>query len=299
METIRVKVPATSANIGSGFDAAGLALGLYNTAEFTPAETLTITSSDGTSVPTGTDNLVYQSFAYLFEQAGEPVPAVKIVQTNPIPMARGLGSSSACIVAGLLGANRMLGDRYDEKQLLNFATRLEGHPDNVAPALLGGFVRCLCDGDDVYAVRTGLDKKLCYAAVIPDYPLLTADARAVLPAQVPYRDAVFNLSRAALLQDAFCGGHPELLPLVTQDRLHQPYRLTRMPGSDTVFAAAEKLGAEAVYLSGAGSTILVVMHRDKADAVCAGLAEALGKDPVCRGFVVKRLPGDDAGAQVL
>ena len=299
METILVKVPATSANVGSGFDAAGLALGLYNTAEFSPASQLTITAADGTAVPTGTDNLVYQAFAYLFAQAGQPVPPVRIVQTNPIPMARGLGSSSACIVAGLLGANRMLGDRYDKNQLLDFATKLEGHPDNVAPALLGGFVRCICDEGRVYALRSPLDESLCFAAVIPDYPLLTTDARAVLPAQVPYQDAVFNLSRAALLQDALCGGHPELLPLVTQDRLHQPYRLKRMPGSDTVFAAAKQLGALAVYLSGAGSTILVVMHRDKADAICAGLAEALGNDPACRGFVCKRLPGDDAGAQVL
>ena len=299
METIRVRVPATSANVGSGFDAAGLALGLYNTAEFSPAEALSIETADGTPVPTGPDNLIYRSFAYLFEQAGCPVPPVHIVQTNPIPMARGLGSSSACIAAGLLGANRMLGDQYDKNQLLNFATRLEGHPDNVAPALLGGFVRCICDGDEVYAVRTPLDENLRFAAVIPDYPLLTADARAVLPAQVPYQDAVFNLSRAALLQDALCGGHPELLPLVTQDRLHQPYRLARMPGSDTVFAAAKQLGALAVYLSGAGSTILVVMHKDKADAICAGLAHALEKDPACRAFVCKRLPGDDAGAQVL
>ena len=298
MGSICVTVPATSANLGAGFDAAGLALGLYNRVEFSPAEQLEIAASDGTPVPTGPENLVYQAVCFLYEKAGEKPPLLHIVQTNPIPMARGLGSSSACIVAGLLGANRLLGDPFDRMQLLDFATEMEGHPDNVAPALLGGFVRCLCEDGKVYAVQKPLDTDLCFAAVIPDQPLLTEKARGVLPGSVSHKDAVFNLSRAALLDEAFCGGRHELLALVTQDRLHQPYRMQLIPGGETVLQTARKLGAKAAYLSGAGSTLLAVMEQADADRICAGLEAALAADPLCSKFRCVRLAGDSRGAQV-
>ena len=135
---IKVSVPATSANVGSGFDALGLAVTLYNTVTFEDSEVLEISASDGTRIPRGESNLVYRSAKGLFEKVGKQIPPLKITQTNPIPMARGLGSSSACIIAGLLGANRMLGDVLNTQELLTLATAIEGHPDNVAPALLGG-----------------------------------------------------------------------------------------------------------------------------------------------------------------
>ena len=135
---IKVSVPATSANVGSGFDALGLAVTLYNTVTFEDSEVLEISASDGTRIPRGESNLVYRSAKGLFEKVGKQIPPLKITQTNPIPMARGLGSSSACIIAGLLGAHRMLGDVLNTQELLTLATAIEGHPDNVAPALLGG-----------------------------------------------------------------------------------------------------------------------------------------------------------------
>ena len=295
---IRVAVPATSANVGAGFDAVGLAVGLYNTVEFSEAETLSITAADGTEVPHGEDNLVYVSARYLFDKAGAPVPGMRIVQTNPIPMARGLGSSSACIIAGLLGANRMLGEPFGRAELLEFATEIEGHPDNVAPALLGGLVCSAREGGKVYAVRHDLDESLAFAAVIPDYQLLTSAARAALPASVAHADAVYNLSRAALLSEAFCGGRHELLPIVTQDRLHQQYRMRLMPGAQEVFAAARQLGALAVYVSGAGSTMMAVTEQAEAYTFCKRLKAWLAASDTCRTFSLRRLAADNRGAAV-
>jgi homoserine kinase len=295
---IRVSVPATSANVGAGFDAVGLALGLYNTAEFSSAEKLSISAADGTDVPRGEDNLIYVSAKYLFDKAGAKVPGMRIVQTNPIPMARGLGSSSACIIAGLLGANRMLGDPFGRAELLEFATELEGHPDNVAPALLGGMVSSVRTDGKVYAVKHDLDQSLAFAAIIPDYPLMTSAARAALPKTVAHADAVFNLSRAALLGEAFCNGRHDLLPIVTQDTLHQSYRMALMPGADEVFAEAKRLGAKAVYVSGAGSTIMAVLEQADAYTFCKQLKAAMAESETCRSFALKRLPVDNRGATV-
>jgi homoserine kinase len=298
MEKICVSVPATSANVGAGFDAIGLALGLYNTVAFFPAEGLEIFAADGTEVPGDESNLVYAAVRCLYEKAGETVPGLRIVQTNPIPMARGLGSSSACIIAGLLGANRMLGEPFGRAELLEFATEMEGHPDNVAPALLGGFVSSIRDGGKVYAVRRDLDDSLAFAAVIPDYPLLTSAARAALPQTVPHADAVFNLSRTALLGEAFCSGRHDLLPVVTQDRLHQRYRMALMPGAEYVFSAAKELGARAIYVSGAGSTMMAVVEQADAYSFCTGMKAALAREAVCKNFALKRLSVDNRGATV-
>ena len=173
---IKVSVPATSANIGSGFDALGLAVTLYNTVTFEDSEVLDISSADGTRIPRGESNLVYRSAKGLFEKVGKQIPPLKITQTNPIPMARGLGSSSACIIAGLLGANRMLGDVLNTQELLTLATSIEGHPDNVAPALLGGLTSSVFEEGKVYSVKRNVDETLCFAAIVPDYKLLTEAA---------------------------------------------------------------------------------------------------------------------------
>lgn len=298
MEKIYVSVPATSANVGAGFDAVGLALALYNTVAFFPADKLEIFAADGTEVPGDESNLVYEAVKYLYDKAEETVPPMRIVQTNPIPMARGLGSSSACIIAGLLGANRMLGEPFGRAELLEFATEMEGHPDNVAPALLGGFVSSVCADGKVYAVKHELDDSLAFAAIIPDYPLLTSAARAALPETVSHKDAVFNLSRTALLGEAFCNGRHDLLPVVTQDTLHQNYRMKLMPGAEEVFAEAKRLGAKAVYISGAGSTIMVVMEQAEAYTICTGLKKAMAASETCKNFALKRLSVDNQGARV-
>ena len=192
---------------------------------------------------------MYRSAKGLFDKVGKKIPPLKIVQTNPIPMARGLGSSSACIIAGLLGANRMLGDVLNTQELLTLATSIEGHPDNVAPALLGGLTSSVYENGVVYSVKRDVDQTLCFAAIVPDYKLLTEAARAALPKEIAHKDAVYNLSRAALVPAAFCEGRHDLLAIATEDKLHQPYRMPLMPGSKEVFEMARLCGAKAVLLA--------------------------------------------------
>ena len=298
---IKVSVPATSANVGSGFDALGLAVTLYNTATFEPSDKLDISAADGTRIPRGETNLIYRSAKVLFDRVGKKIPALRIVQTNPIPMARGLGSSSACIIAGLLGANRMLGDILNTQELLTLATGIEGHPDNVAPALLGGLTSSVFEKGQVYSVKRDVDQSLCFAAIVPDYKLLTEAARAALPEQVAHKDAVYNLSRAALVPAAFCEGRHDLLAIATEDRLHQPYRLPLMPGAKEVFALAKECGAKAVYVSGAGSTVMAVAERADAETFYTRMEQGLealeGLDG-CEGFALLRLDADNRGAVV-
>ena len=298
---IKVSVPATSANVGSGFDALGLAVTLYNTVTFEESEKLDISAADGTRIPRNAPHPASRSATGLPANAGKKIPPLRIVQTNPIPMARGLGSSSACIIAGLLGANRMLGDILNTQELLTLATSIEGHPDNVAPALLGGLTSSVYEDGVVYSVKRDVDQSLCFAAIVPDYKLLTEAARAALPKQVSHKDAVYNLSRAALVPAAFCEGRHELLAIATEDKLHQPYRMPLMPGSKEVFALAKQCGAKAVYVSGAGSTVMAVAERTDAEefykGLEAGLEQLEGLDG-CEAFTLLRLDADNAGATV-
>ena len=298
---IQVSVPATSANLGSGFDSLGIALTMQNRVWMEESDTLEIRCTDNVKVPTDESNLIFWAAKHLYEICGKKLPGLKIIQENNIPMARGLGSSSACIVAGILGANRMLGDVLDTQELLTLATAIEGHPDNVAPALLGGLTTSVFEGGQVYSVKREVDPSLCFAAVVPDYKLLTEAARAALPGQIPHRDAVYNLSRAALLPAAFCDGRHDLLPIATEDKLHQPYRIPLMPGSKEVFALAKECGALAVYVSGAGSTVMAVAERSGADAFYTRLEQGLealeGLDG-CEAFTLLRLDADNTGATV-
>ena len=296
---IKVSFPATSANVGSGFDALGLAVTLYNTVTFEESDKLDISAADGTRIPRNESNLVYRSAKGLFDKVGKKIPPLKIVQTNPIPMARGLGSSSACIIAGLLGANRMLGDVLNTQELLTLATAIEGHPDNAA--LLGGLTSSVFEDGVVYSVKRDVDQSLCFAAIVPDYKLLTEAARAALPKQVAHKDAVYNLSRAALVPAAFCEGRHDLLGIATEDKLHQPYRMPLMPGSREVFGLAKQCGAKAVYVSGAGSTVMAVAERAEAERFYAGLRAGLetleGLDG-CEAFTLLELDADNTGATV-
>ena len=191
---VTVTVPATSANVGAGFDSLGLALSMHNVFTFEESRRIEISSLDGTHIPSGPNNLVFRSARAVYDQLGIPLKGLRITQRNDIPMARGLGSSSACIVAGLLGANALLGSPLTQRQMLTLATAIEGHPDNVAPAMLGGFVTSVYDEGLVYTVKKDIDPDLAFAAFVPDFRLLTAKARAALPEMVSHKDAVYNLS---------------------------------------------------------------------------------------------------------
>ena len=294
---IRVRVPATSANVGAGFDALGLAVSMYNVVEFSPCDRLEISTSDGTKVPTGSSNLVYRAAKAVYDQVDRPFTGLRMVQTNTIPLARGLGSSSACIVAGILGANALLGGPLTRRQMLTLATAIEGHPDNVAPAMLGGFVTSAFDEGQVYSVKKDIREDLVFGAFVPDFKLLTEQARQALPGTVSHKDAVYNLSRAALATAAFCDGEYDLLHVATKDALHQKYRLPLIPGGAEVFELALDLGAYAVYLSGAGPTIMAVLHRSDARFFDRA-AERLAQDDALKAFTLHRLLPDNTGAVI-
>lgn len=299
---ITVHIPATSANVGAGFDSLGLALSLGNTVIMEEAEGCHIAAIDGHVVPTGPDNMVYSSAQLLYEHCGVPFKGLTLRQNSPIPMTRGLGSSSACIVAGLIGANALLKNPCSREDLLTIAAGIEGHPDNVAPALLGGLVAsCIQDGK-VYSVKKEISPILEFGVFVPDFELPTEKARAALPKEVPHKDAIYNLSRAALCQAALCEGRLDLLPVVTGDRLHQPYRLPLIPGGEEIFVLALEAGASAVCVSGAGPSILAVVE-PRGEGFWTAAEEALlaakyeGR-PTGR-FALMRLKPDNLGARLI
>ena len=259
---IKIQVPATSANLGAGFDALGLALGFYNYVEMEESDRVDISSADDMVIPTDEKNLIYVSAKDLFDICGKKLNGLKIVQKNNVPMARCLGSSSACIVAGLAGANHILGNPLTQDDLVDLAAQIEGHPDNTAPALLGGIVTAVFDGRKVHWVKQEVYTKLKFVAIIPDFELKTEKARECIPKEVSHKDAVYNLSRAALFSASLLTGKFENLRTAVHDKLHQPYRMELIPHCREVFDIAYTHGAYGAYISGAGPTIMAIVDEE-------------------------------------
>ncbi len=293
----KIIVPATSANLGSGFDALGMALSLYNTVLIEESDIIDITTTDKSKVPCNENHLVYSTVKRVFDIYGKPLTGLKIVQTNGIPMARGLGSSSACIVAGLLAANAMLGNPMTKQEILTLGTQIEGHPDNIAPALLGGFVVSAFDEGNVYSLKKAVLPSLQFIALIPEFKLYTKKARAILPKSVSHKDAIYNLSRAALLATAFCEERYDFLQVATKDSIHQQYRLPLIEGGDKIFNLAKKLGAQSVFISGAGPAILCALPSG-GDKFFEEISDALNKDTSLSAYKLHRLNADNIGATV-
>ena len=255
-----VTVPGSSSNLGPGFDCLGIAWKLYDWIAFEPAGELVISGCEERF--RGPDNLAYRGFAAAFAEKGLPVPGVRIeFLPCDIPVSRGLGSSAALIAAGAAAANAIGDLGLSREDLLDLCTRLEGHPDNLAPSIFGGFTAAVCEDGKAVAASCPLHPSFRFLAVIPDYELSTSMMRRALPDSFSRSDAVFNLSRTALLMRAFESGGMDLLRFSLRDRIHQPYRLPLVPGADTVFAEAEKAGA-AACISGAGSTMLLIADSD-------------------------------------
>ena len=207
---------------------------------------------------TDRDNLVYRAMAFLFQEAGRDMPPVRLRCHNEIPLERGLGSSAAAIAGGLLAANLLCDKQFNNDELLEMAATIEGHPDNVVAAIHGGLQLVVTDQDRLYAAPINVPPELTAVLFIPDFRIATSDARAVLPDKVSIKDAVYNMSRAALLLAGMATNRPEYLRLATQDRLHQPYRQSLFPAMDLLFRAALDAGALGVFLSGSGSTVLAL-----------------------------------------
>ena len=262
---VKVRVPATSANIGPGFDSMGLALGLYNyvTAEETDGG-LVIDILDETSAFLAKDerNLVYQSMKAVFDKVGYQPKGLHLTMENNIMVTRGLGSSSAGIVSGLVAANEICGKPLSTETILYMASEIEGHSDNVTPALLGGFTVNVKNNNKIQYVRSKIGDELKFAAFVPDFYLQTKKARAVLPRSVSMRDAVYNTGHSALLAASIISGKYENIRAAVGDKLHQRYRKGLIPKMDDLFRYCYSNDALGVYLSGAGPTIVAIVHKD-------------------------------------
>lgn len=258
-EPVRVRTPATSANLGPGFDTLGLALTLYDdlSARVTgDSWTVAVTGEGAGELPTDESHLVVRAMLATFDELGARPPGVAVECVNRIPQARGLGSSSAAIVGGVQLARGLVREPLDDAAALRIAARLEGHPDNVAPCLLGGFTIAWTEAAGSQAVRLDVADGVRPTLFVPQERGLTATARAALPPSVPHADAAFNTGRAALLVHALTRD-PGLLFAATEDRLHQDYRAVAMPGTAALVASLRAVGVAAV-VSGAGPTVLAL-----------------------------------------
>lgn len=274
---VRVRAPATSANLGPGFDALGLALGLYDdvVARVHPSAVLIEISGEGEQAPRDESNLVARSMRATFARLGNQPPGLELSCTNRIPHGRGLGSSAAAIVTGIVLARALVVggvDALPDDELLALASELEGHPDNVAACLLGGLTLAWSAAESVNAIRLDCEPTVHPVVLIPPYPSGTSEARGLLPDTVPHRDAAVNAGRAALLVAALTSVPEALLP-ATEDRLHQPYRAHAMPESAQLIARLRSEGHPAV-LSGAGPTVLALARDDRESAHLTAAAPA-------------------------
>ena len=276
-EAFWVSVPATTANLGPGFDCLGAALTRYNRFRFAPGSdarlTINVQGAERDRVPTDESNLLYQAFCKAFEHLQQPVPPVQIDIELGVPLARGLGSSSTAIVGGLLGANAIAGNPIPRDHWADLATALEGHPDNVVPALLGGCRLATVDdaGQNILCELPWHDTIVPIVA-IPDFEVSTAAARQVLPQQYNRADAIYTAGHLGLLIQALGSGNGEWLKAALGDRIHVPYRKQLIQGYDAVTSAAVNAGAYGATISGAGPTLLALGRPDKATAIATAMA---------------------------
>lgn len=297
---VRVRVPATSANIGPGFDSMGIALGLYNyiTAEVTEEPGLSIDILDGSKkfLPRDENNLIYKSMKSVFDIVKYRPAGLKLTLENNIMVTRGLGSSSAGIVGGIVAANALAGNKLSTDRMLRLAADIEGHPDNVTPALLGGFTVNVETRNAIRYVKTELSEDdLRFAALVPDFFLQTKKSRGVLPKAVSLSDAVYNTGHSALLTASLISGKYENIRTAVGDKLHQNYRKRLIPHMDKLFRMCYDNGALGVYLSGAGPTIIAIIRANNKAFGCKISRALKGK---LKEWKLHILKPDNEGATV-
>ena len=274
---VTVKVPATSANMGSGYDSIGIALDLYNVITMEESDHIDISDVRDDNIPKDENNLIYQCAKKVYDICGKPLTGLKIVEDCAIPQTRGLGSSSACTVAGILGANALLGDPLSQENIIDLAASIEGHPDNSTPAILGGFCVALLEYGKVWSVRVPMNGTVDFITFIPDFELSTEKAR------------------AALLAGSLTTGKLENVGVAVGDCLHQPYRFDLIPGGRDVVHAAKCMGALGAFISGAGPSIIAVV--DSADKTYLSRAQMYCEQNFPHWTPI-RLTCDEVGATV-
>jgi len=309
---VSVKVPATTANLGPGFDCLGLALPLYNTVTIeetvlpgTGVEINVIANENLTDdlslehIPLDETSIIYKAVELLYNSIGQSPSELRITIHSDIPIARGLGSSASVIVGGLIAANELLGRPADEAALLSIATEVEGHPDNVTPAIVGGLTLSSCedDGSIVYR-KLEWPEEWVLTLCVPEYELPTEISRSVLPKEVPMSDAIFNLQRMGMLIQAVNTKDVELIKLALKDKLHQPYRMKLVPGLEKIM---ENLKHEenvlGCVLSGAGPAILIISLKSNLDKMKSIVKETW--DDLNIKAKIQTFPVENSGAQVI
>lgn len=261
---VEIKVPGTSANFGPGFDSLGVALNIYN--KFYVEEIKEGLYIEGCKEEYRNDkNLFYISMKRVFHKFGYEPKGLRIKIDSDIPESRGLGSSASCIVGGVIAANSLIGGKLSKEDILQISTEIEGHPDNVAPAIFGGMTAVVKDKNKIYHDKIDIDKNINFYALIPNFILSTKDSREVLPNKVDYEDSVFNVGRVALMISSLISGKYENLGVAFEDKLHQPYRKKLIPKFDDIIFKCKKNGALGVFLSGAGPTIMVITSKYRED----------------------------------
>ncbi len=254
---IRIKVPATSANLGVGFDCMGLAVSLYSTIDFEQSSQKLIINGCDEQFQ-NEQNLIYQAFVRGCQFLNQPVPNVKITIDNHVPVSRGLGSSAVCIVGGLMGANLWFDSPLNKEEILTLATEMEGHPDNVAPAILGNLNVSFTDSlENIQNVAFKVSSDLFFVALIPNYQLSTKKARQVLPKSMDYQTVSYQVGHAVALSKALENGDLQLIRQAIIDKMHEPFRSKLIPDYSAVKSICEKDGG-VLYISGSGSTLMAI-----------------------------------------
>ncbi len=291
MTRLAVRVPATTSNLGPGFDALGLALEISNQVKAEPADTLSIEieGEGADSLPVGEDNVMHQAFVRGCREVGIATPTLRIRCRHAIPTARGLGSSAAAVIAGLMLADAWTNGVMGPARVLALATELEGHPDNAAPGVFGGLQSSVMADGVVHRLTVPVKSMPSIALFIPGFEMKTRDARAVLPDTLSRADAVFNISRTALLVAALASGDTTTLDIATRDVLHQPARTKLFPAMPMLFSAARTAGAYGVWLSGAGSTLAAFASDHLVRSVAEAMASAARAQGITGRAVVTRM----------
>jgi homoserine kinase len=273
-QSVYVKVPASTANLGPGFDSLGMALNLYAWIEMSLSvdkTTIVLYGDQMNGVPTDKSNLVYEVAQHVFREAGVDHPELNIAMYSDIPLTRGLGSSASAIVGALVAANALIGRPLSDHKLFQMASALEKHPDNVGASLFGGLIAAFWDGERAEHIRIEPESRLEVLVAIPEFQLSTEKARHVLPTSVPMKDAVYNVGHVSVLVAALSTGRYDMIRHAMKDALHQPYRASLIPGMSDILERAVEYGALGVALSGAGPTLLALV--DAASLKDAGKAK--------------------------
>ncbi|NLJ57767.1 MAG: homoserine kinase [Tissierellia bacterium] len=289
---VKVTVPASTANIGPGFDTLGLALSLYNVYSFEEVgEDIVIEGCP--EIYNNKDNLVYKSFAYTAEKLGKSIKGLKITMDTQIPVSRGLGSSSACIVGGVYGANAIFKAGLSIDEMFLIAVEIEGHPDNIAPCIYGGLTASIVEKERPYCIQYSISDKLKFCALIPNFETSTIEARKILPKKVAFSDAVFNISRVSVLLKALEIGDLNLIGRALKDKLHQTYRATLIHECAEVSEICCRDGSKAIFISGSGPTLMNIVDNDEfSEKIKSGISKLKHR------WEIKELEVDRDGAKV-